>query len=100
MESSIYEITAEVREDLIPEFEKYMISRHIPDVMATGAFESCMFTRSRRGRYRIFYRTSRTLLEGYLREHAPRLRAHIVESFPEGVELSREEWQVIGDHAK
>lgn len=100
MGSLIYEITAEVREDLIPKFETYMSSRHIPDVMETGAFESCLFTRSKRGRYRISYRTSRALLDEYLSDHAPRLRGHVAESFPEGVELSRDEWEIIGDHAK
>jgi hypothetical protein len=100
MESLIYEITAEVREDLVPDFETYMNSRHIPDVLATGAFESCIFTRSKKGRYRISYRTGRGLLDGYLRDHAPRLRGHVVESFPEGVELSREEWSIISDHPK
>ena len=100
MASVIYEITAEVREDLIAEFEPYMNSQHIPDVMATGAFESSMFTRSQPGRYRISYRTDRVSLDGYLRDHAPRLRARVVETFPYGVDLSREEWEMIGEFKK
>ena len=29
-------------------------------------------------------------------EHAARLRHHVKELFPEGIELSREEWDVLG----
>lgn len=100
MASDIYEITAEVREDLIADFEKYMNSRHIPDVMATGAFASSMFTRSEEGRYRISYKTSREALDAYIRDHAPALRVHVAESFPDGVELSREVWEIIGEFEK
>lgn len=92
----IYEITADVREDLMGEFESYMSDRHIPDVMATGAFESATFSRGEKGRYRISYKTSREDLDAYIRAHAPRLRAHVSDTFPDGVELSREEWKVIG----
>ena len=95
MKRVTYEITATVREDLTAAFEEYMTDRHIPDVMATGAFESSTFTRSETGRYRISYKTSRKALDDYLRDHAPRLRNHVACTFPEGVELSREEWGVI-----
>ncbi len=91
----VYEITATVREDLIDSFEQYMSGRHIPDVMATRAFISSALTRSGGGRYRIAYQTTRQDLDTYLREHAPRLRKHIADRFPDGVELSREEWDVI-----
>ncbi len=96
----IYEITADVREDLMGEFERYMADRHIPDVMATGAFDSSTFTRGEKGRYRISYKTSREDLDAYIRDHAPRLRAHVSESFPDGVDLSREEWEIIGEFEK
>ena len=96
----IYEITASVREDLIADFEEYMSARHIPDVMATGAFESSTFARSGDGRYRISYRTDRTSLDKYLRDHAPRLRGHVVETFPDGLELARQEWKIIDEFEK
>ncbi|MEO5857801.1 MAG: DUF4286 family protein [Pyrinomonadaceae bacterium] len=95
MQAISYEITAIVRGDLTAKFESYMTERHIPDVIATGAFESSTFLRSGEGRYRISYLTSREGLDGYLREQAPALRAHVAESFPEGVEISREEWEVL-----
>lgn len=96
----IYEITATIRDDLAAEFEAYMKSRHIPDVLATGAFKSSTFTRCELGRYRISYQTSREDLDNYLEHHAPRLRGHVVETFPEGVELTRQEWEIIGDFEK
>ncbi len=96
----IYEITATVREDLAPDFERYMNDRHIPDVMATGAFESSTFARAGSGRYRISYVSSRENLDEYLRDHAPRLRSHVAEAFPDGVELSRQKWEIIARFEK
>lgn len=96
----LYEISAGVREDLAEDFEQYMNERHIPDVLATGAFESATFVRAGSGRYRITYIASRENLAGYLRDHAPRLRAHVAETFPGGLELSREEWEVVGTFKK
>lgn len=94
--SITYEITALVRDDLIPEFERYMVDRHIPDLMATGSFETAIFSRAAAGRYRIRYELpDREALDVYLREHAPRLRADMHQTFPEGVELSRDEWEVL-----
>lgn len=91
-----YEITATVADELLDRYEKYMIERHIPDLLATGAFSGATFSRSSPGRYRIRYEAhSREALDEYLKEHAPRLRAHMLESFPDGVELFREEWEVL-----
>ena len=91
-----YEITATVREDLREKYERYMIDRHIPDLMKTRAFSGASFGRSELGRYRIRYEAhSRDALYAYLRDHAPRLRAHMLQSFPEGVELTREEWEIL-----
>ena len=91
-----YEITATVRPDLCSDYERYMIDRHIPDLLETGAFEGASFSRSRDGRYRIRYEArSREALDQYLAEHASRLRQHLAESFQDGIELSREEWEQI-----
>lgn len=91
-----YEITATVREDLIADFKRYLIKLHIPDLMATGSFLAATLARSEPGRYRIRYEAKdRKSLDDYLRYHAPRLREHMIRTFPEGIELSREEWDVI-----
>jgi hypothetical protein len=92
----IYEITATVREDLVGDFETFLTGTHIPDLIATGQFVASTFMRSGTGRYRISYEAqSREVLDIYLREHASRLRIHMNETFPSGVELSREEWTVV-----
>ena len=91
-----YEITAEVREDLVPAYEAFMRGTHVPDLLATGYFVAASFSRSGTGRYRIRYEArDGAALERYLAEHAPRLRAHFDARFPEGVRLSREVWSVV-----
>jgi hypothetical protein len=91
-----YEITATVRADVVDAYERYMIERHIPDLLATGSFEGAIFSRSSDGRYRIRYEARhRGALDQYLAEHASRLRKHFADTFPDGVALSREEWEQI-----
>ena len=91
-----YEITAMVRPELAPAYERYMRERHIPDLLATGAFAAASFGRSEPGRYRVRYEAhSREALERYLAEHAPRLRADLQRQFPDGVDLTRDEWTVL-----
>ena len=91
-----YEITATVKAELCEEYERFMRERHIPDLMRTGSFAAASFSRSAPGRYRIRYEArSKAQLEAYLAEHAPLLRRHFNETFPSGIELSREEWDVL-----
>ena len=88
-----YEITATVRPDLCDDYEHYMIERHIPDLLETGVFERASLSRSSSGRYRVRYEArNREALDLYLAEHADRLRQHFAETFPLGIEVSREEW--------
>lgn len=91
-----YEVTATVRADLADRFAQFMRDEHIPDLLATGAFVGASLGRSGETRFRIRYEArSRQALDAYLRDHAPRLRAHVLERFPAGIELSREEWDVV-----
>lgn len=91
-----YEITAAVRPDLCDRYERYMRERHIPDLMRTDAFVAASFSRSAAGRYRIRYEArGREELDAYLAQHAPRLRQHFTDTFPDGVEVVREEWSVL-----
>ena len=91
-----YEITAQVRLDLVTRYEDYMRATHIPDVLATGFFASASFSRATEGRYRIRYEAfDAEALQAYLAESATALRGHFSENFPEGVELSRENWEVL-----
>jgi hypothetical protein len=96
----VYEVTAQVDAELCSPYEEYMRDHHIPDLMATGSFESASLESSEPGRYRIRYTAgSREALNDYLKAHAPRLRADFHAHFPTGVELSREEWSVISSFA-
>ncbi len=92
----IYEITATVRADLVEEYEKYMIERHIPDLLETGFFGGARFTRAGENRYRIQYEAyDQNALDEYLNSEAARLRADFLAHFSEGIELSRENWEVL-----
>lgn len=90
-----YEITATVAPGLSLEYENYMIRQHIPDLMATGCFASA--TISKNGdRYRIRYEAhSQGSLDRYLAEHADGLREDFLKHFPVGIEVSRENWDIL-----
>jgi hypothetical protein len=92
----IYEITAIVQADFVEEYEKFIRQRHIPDLLATGYFRAAAYTRSSIGRYRIRYEAfDQHSLDKYLDKDAPHLRADFLRHFPNGVEISREVWEVI-----
>jgi len=92
-----YEITTTVRADLCEAYEQYMREKHIPDLLETGAFAEASLGRSTAGRYRIWYEAhDRNALDRYLAGHVPRLRGHLLQTFPAGVDVTREEWTVLG----
>ncbi len=94
--SVAYEITALVQPALAAAFERYMRTRHIPDLLATGCFRAASLAVARPGRYRVRYEApDRDALDRYFEEHAPRLRADFVAHFPVGVELSRDFWHAL-----
>ena len=92
----IYEITVTVRLDLTEAYEKYMRELHIPDLLATGFFGGARMARAGENRYRIQYEArDQKALDEYLDTEAARLRADFLEHFPEGVEVTRENWAVL-----
>jgi len=91
-----YEVTAKVGAHLAGEYERFMIEQHIPDVMATGAFTSASLEMTSDGLYRVCYvAENREKLESYLNEQSTQLRKDFSGRFPDGVELSRKEWETI-----
>ena len=91
-----YEVNAVVEEEICGAFENFMTGRHIPDLMATGCFREAHFERAAPGRYRTRYEAiDRSSLGRYFNEHAARLRAHVLEIFPEGITFEREEWETL-----
>lgn len=92
----IYEITATVDENIAAEYETYMRELHIPDLIATGYFAAAFFAK-KGNMYRIGYHCdSREDLDAYLANHAGRLRAEMASKFPEGIEFSRNELEILG----
>lgn len=92
----IYEIQASVRADLRADWESYMRGEHVPEVVAAGGFLGATLERGEEGRYRIRYLApDRERLEAYRRDAAPRLRQAALDRFPAGVELAREDWEVL-----
>lgn len=92
----LYEVTVSVSDELAEAFRKYMVEKHIQEVVDTGYLLSATFARSLNGKYRTSYiAADQVALNKYLAEHADRLRADFNEHFPNGVSVCREEWQVL-----
>ena len=92
----IYEITATASADLAERYEKYMRETHIPDLLATGFFSGARIARAGENRYRVQYEArDRKALDEYLATEAARLRADFMAHFAEGIEVTRENWEVL-----
>ena len=92
----VYEVTATVREDLGEMYERYMLDRHIPEVLATGACTGASFERGEGESYRVrYFSATRETLDSYFANNAPVLRRDFAEHFPDGVDLARAEWVVL-----
>jgi Domain of unknown function (DUF4286) len=88
-----YEVTLQVEPRLAQAVETHMRTVHIPEIAGTGCFRQIHFDRASAARFRTCYQAeSRSDLDRYLGEHAPRLRAEFQKEFPEGVTLTREIW--------
>ncbi len=96
MTMTVYEITTSVRHELIKKYERYMLENHIPDLIATGYFESAELSKISKGKYRVRYSTKdRTALENYFESDAERLREDFTAHFPEGIGVSRKILEVL-----
>jgi hypothetical protein len=92
----IYEVTAKVGEHIADEYERFMIEQHIPNVLRTGAFTSASFLFTEDGLYQTRYAAeSRDALDRYFDENADILRQDVISRFPQGIEFSRREWNLV-----
>jgi hypothetical protein len=92
----IYEVTAKVGPHIADEYERCMIEQHIPDVLRTGAFTSANFLMNADGLYQARYAAvDRDALDRYFEESADLLRQDVLKRFPQGIEFSRREWNMI-----
>lgn len=91
-----YEVTVEVEGRLEAAFVRYMVDKHIPEILATGCFEAIRFEAAGPGRYRTRYEAARAEdLERYLSTHTEAFRADFAAHFPEGCRPSRETWTQV-----
>jgi hypothetical protein len=91
----IYEITATVDAGIATEYEKYMTEQHIPDLLATGHFAAAFFSKNG-SQYRIGYHAdSQEQLDAYLANDADRLRKDLTRHFPAGIEITRQNLEII-----
>jgi hypothetical protein len=88
-----YEVTAVVDAALTSQYEQYMISKHLADVLDSGCFVEAVLERAAAGKYRARYLAETgEALERYLRDFTAEKRADFAKHFPTGVQLSREVW--------
>ena len=91
----IYEITATVTPEFAAEYESYMTTRHIPDMLATGRFAAAFFAKNG-AVYRVGYHAdSQADLDAYLTNEADALRADFAEHFPTGIDVSRQVLDIV-----
>ncbi|MBK8724660.1 MAG: DUF4286 family protein [Holophagaceae bacterium] len=91
-----YEVAVDVEAGLADAFLRYMLDRHIPEILATGCFQAIRFERASETRFRTRYEAaSRPDLERYLEDHASALRADFAAHFPAGCAAVREVWSEV-----
>ena len=101
----IYNVTINVDESIHQDWLKWMQNKHINDVLATGLFTSAKMVKvlveEEMGgtTYAIQYATdSRTKLEDYYKNHAPRLRQEGLKLFADKMLAFRTELEVMSEH--
>jgi hypothetical protein len=93
---TVYEVTVAVEPDRAEAFSRYMLEKHIPEILATGCFRTIRFERSEEGRFRTRYEAEGPDdLERYLLEHTARFRADFAAHFPSGCTATRDTWEAV-----
>jgi hypothetical protein len=102
----VYEVTLVVEPSVADGVERYLRGKHIPEILATGAFAAIRLERADGGvpgaaggaagpgaRLRTRYEArTREEVEAYLRDHSPAFRADFATWFPTGVAAERAVW--------
>jgi hypothetical protein len=92
----LYEVVLQVDPQLGTQVEEHMRRDHIPQIFATGCFQSIHFERSATAQCRTSYEAmTQADLDRYLRDHAPRLRVEFQAAFPTGVTITRATWMIL-----
>jgi hypothetical protein len=93
----LYEVTVQVDREIADEWLSWMERVHVPEVLATGCFESCSVTRvlepdgaGGRMAFALVYRApALEACRDYQAHHAPRLQRHHAERYAGRFEASR-----------
>jgi uncharacterized damage-inducible protein DinB len=93
-----YEVALDAAPGQVNEVTRFMVERHIGDVLDSGCFVSAHFMQESATRFRTAYiATSRDALDRYLAEHAPRIRNEFSKRFGDNVRMTRTVWEPRGD---
>lgn len=90
-----YEVTAIISVDIAEKYDAYMLDKHIGEVVATGYFRAATYYRDGLRRRTIYLADDQESLDKYLTYESDRLRADFLDHFPDGVSVTRENWEVI-----
>jgi hypothetical protein len=103
----IYNVTSNIDESIHQQWLTWMKEEHIPQVLATGKFEKATLVRvlveEEMGgvTYSVQYKTnSRTALEAYYKEDAPKLRSEALKKFADKVLAFRTELEIVDEYSK
>ena len=93
----LYIVSIKIDREIADDWESWMADEHVPDVLATGCFETAAMARDEDGdtpdrqAYRIVYRAvSRDTYREYVEEHADALQAEHSGRYQGKFEASRE----------
>jgi len=89
-----YEVTVEVEAEILSDFDAYMTTKHLPDVMATGCFLAARYYADSSRRRTVYEAADQETLDRYLGVEAARLRDDFAKHFPSGVKVSRAFWNL------
>ncbi len=94
----IYQVQVVVQPQIEGEWLDWMKKVHVPDLMATGLIVSSQITKSLEEAHTYYFSYwfhSQEHYQSYVRDHAPRLKAHPIEVFGEKFVASRKLLEVI-----
>ena len=91
-----YEVMVTVEPHLAADFAAYMRDKHIPEIDATGCFQSIRFEQASPTLFRTCYEaTAQADVDRYLNEHTAHFRADFAVHFPAGVTPERQIWHEL-----
>lgn len=106
MAEVIYNVTVNVSDEVLEEWLQWMESTHIPDVLATGFFQSARLMRvhafEQGGKtYAVQYMApSMESYERYLKEAAPQMQSKTELAFGDQVHAFRTLLEVVSTHKR